>query len=293
MKPKGLSYKTWILYNLLFFVEHLIGYRKLYKYFVGYIEFINKNLVKELSKQELVKQELLKIKDCFDDEDKYSRNPILYKGIAKEWDCVKKWDLDFFKDNFGDKTITLLDNKGTNDIRNPQKHERLKLENYIQQMKSGSYKYLKLSNLIQQEQTLQKDIPKSWLKKFVPFGSIGETFYFFLGGTNTSTSLHNEPPNNIYIQIKGTKKWVLYPVNDRIYLDARTERMPYFFSNKTPYSEDEIINYASPIEVTLKPGDVLFVPSFIWHFVENKSDSIAFAFKFVYLPTSFKNSKNA
>ncbi len=44
------------------------------------------------------------------------------------------------------------------------------------------------------------------------------------------------------------------------------------------------------MEVTLGPGDVLYVPPFWWHYIRNESDSIGVAYKFVNPLSAFKAS---
>ncbi len=115
----------------------------------------------------------------------------------------------------------------------------------------------------------------------------------FIGGKETITPMHNEFPTTIYIQLHGIKKWVIYRPEDRIYLNAITERRPYFFSKHIPdieNSENKIARFATKYEVILEPGDVLVVPPFYWHYIENKTDSIGVAYKFADIFIAFKSS---
>ncbi len=116
-----------------------------------------------------------------------------------------------------------------------------------------------------------------------------------MGAKNTKTPLHNEFPTTIYIQVTGKKKWILYNVANRIFLDARTERRPYFFSHYDPMKPDfdsfPLAQYANKIEIDLEPGDILVVPPFMWHYISNTSDSIGVAYKFSNLYKGFQQSK--
>jgi lysine-specific demethylase 8 len=97
------------------------------------------------------------------------------------------------------------------------------------------------------------------------------------------------------VQVYGKKKWVLYPAGDRIFLDARTERRPYYFSNVIPDAGPDkqlpLQHLASKREVILEPGDILWVPPFVWHYIENLSDSIGVSYKYANFSSSLKSSR--
>lgn len=270
MKPKELSYKSWVYYNVCFIIQHFFGintYNKL---------FNHENL--KLKSQQNPKQ----------------TKPILFKGLAKNWKAFKKWDFDFFRENYGSSPVLINNTKGIIDPNAPQKEEEIPLRDYINQLQKGSLKYLKLSNLVQKNKNLQKDLDLDWCKKFKTWGGFGETFYMFMGAKNTRTPLHNEFPTTIYIQVKGKKKWILYDVSDRVFLNAKTERRTYFFSDYNPLKPDlnkfPLSEYAKKIEIDLEPGDILIVPPFMWHYIHNTTDSIGVAYKFSSLLNGFKSS---
>jgi HSPB1-associated protein 1 len=78
---------------------------------------------------------------------------------------------------------------------------------------------------------------------------------------------------NLVAQVYGRKQWILFPSDKTSSL--LPTRIPYeessIYSNLNFYSPDP--NIANELQeayvVTLKPGDVLFVPHHWWHYVEN------------------------
>jgi hypothetical protein len=167
---------------------------------------------------------------------------------------------------------------------------------YISQLRSGSLKYLKFSDLVHDNKELKDDFDLSWLRKLrgLPF-SWGEDTRFFMGGKGTFTPLHVGFSNFFFIQVMGQKKWIFYPPNNRMFLDARTERTTYLFSQANPYELDNpkfpLLKYATRYEVLLSPGDVIWVPSFTWHYVENPTLSIALRFGRASMATALRGSK--
>src|SRR5690554_3523068 len=107
--------------------------------------------------------------------------------------------------------------------------------------------------------------------------------------------MHNEPPCNVYVQISGKKRWIIYHPDDFPFLNTHAERRPYFHSGANPNDLDDkgypYLKYAKKIEVVLEAGDILYVPPFYWHYVENMTDSISVAYKFSNIPIAMKVSK--
>jgi oxalate decarboxylase/phosphoglucose isomerase-like protein (cupin superfamily) len=292
MRLPFLKYRHWLEYNLIFLTEHFLG-----------SDFFNppgsiKQKLTDAIYNALNGRELPPPSQIHDMTDprvvKTSKHYVLYKGIAKKWPAYQKWNLSYFKEVYGDRNVQIDASKGIVDPTAPQVMETIKLKDYIEEMEQGSRKYLKLSYLAQTEKSLQQDLDLNWLKNFRTKFSVGETFYMFIGGKSTITPMHNEFSTTIYIQLYGRKKWIIYPPEERIFLNAISERRPYFFSHFIPGAvnkEYKLGKFARSYEVNMEPGDVLVVPPFFWHYVENQTDSIGVAYKFADVSAAWKSSK--
>lgn len=280
MRPKNIIRKEWLKYNLLFVAEHFLGYprfkamlgkrqkRLFYKIEnrLGPSSHIGFNPVQEVDPN-MSREEFLET--CY-----RPILPRLFKGAAKDWDAIKHWNLDFFEKHYGEVQITINDNEGLSD----EEFEQILFKTYIRQLRSGSRKYLRFSDVVNHNEELKEHIDRKWLDRFqLPF-SWGEDMKMFMGAAGTKTNLHVGFSDFLFVQVSGVKKWTLYPPNNRIFLDPRTERTFHYYSRADPKETDNpdfpLLKYAEKFEVTLQPGDVLWVPSFTWHYVENDTETI-------------------
>ncbi len=278
-------------YNLfiakcLFFGEHILG-RKLFK---KVFSEINEVYIRKAADY----KQSVKGYQIFDKIKKSSKNIMLFKGFAGNWKAVENWDFEYFAANYGDRQVDINGKIGlTYDVG--MDVESISLKDYLSQVKNGSKKYLKLSSLVQDEPELQKQLDYKNLGQFKSAFSTGETYYTFIGGSKSFTPMHNEVPCNVFVQVYGRKRWVLYHPNDFLFLGVHAERRPHLYSAIHPDNLDDenfpYLKYANKIEIILEPGDILYVPPLYFHYVENLTDSISVAYKFANVPIMFRVSK--
>lgn len=271
--------KNWFYYNLLLFIQHIVGYDFYKKKFTS----IHNNVIdKGIKKRLAVNQSK-------------AMGITLLKQKAANWPAVKKWGFDFFIENYGEENVAINFIPGITDKDAPSSTKKTTLEKYINDLKLGSLNYLKLNDLVNKKKELQKDLDLNWLTSLKKEGSFGETFFYFMGGKNTKTPLHCEFPTTVYIQVEGIKKWTIYRPKERVFLNAKMDRRTYFFSDFNPTDPNEkefkYQHNAIKTEYILHPGDVLIVPPFYWHFVENLTDSIGVAYKYSNIKSALKSSK--
>lgn len=296
MKPRNVKDSHWLKYNMLFLAEHFLGeknYNKLLgrtevKLYADIDKYIQENPIEDDF------QILERKKEEWEGRLDHPHFPIVYRGAANDWACTSKWNFEYFSNKYGNEDVTLINNAGL--VKDTdQAYDVVKLRDYITNLKAGSKKYLKFSRIVDEKSTLREDFDYEWLKKFrVPFAQ-NDLFYFFMGGKNTMTPIHDGFATTVFVQIEGTKKWIFYPTNHRLFIGARPRRYNYFYSEANPYNLNDskfpLLKHAKPHEVTLHAGDVLYFPSFVWHQVENVTDTIGVAYKFAALPSGFTSSK--
>jgi hypothetical protein len=299
MKPANVKTIDWYRYNTLFFLEHILGYPRFLKYFGAQQKRLYEKVDNYLTGTETTKTLEVDIVDNNLTEEEFIKqcyNPVMpkvFKGAAKDWEAVKKWNLDYFEKEHGHYQILMIDNVG---LADDQQFESTTFGEYIKELRQGSRKYLKFSNVVNEHENLKTHFDLKWLRKLnkLPFGW-GEDLKMFMGIGGTITPLHVGFSPVLFVQVMGQKKWTFYPPTDRMFLDARTERTSYMFSNADPYNRNNpnypLQKYAQQYQVTLDPGDVLWFPSFTWHHVENLSTTIGIRYGRSTLGCAWKSSK--
>ena len=223
--------------------------------------------------------------------------PVVLEGIAKDWNCLKNWSLDYFKELHGEDEIVMVDQ--TN-IENP--YEKTTLAEVIEGINKGSGKYYRFYPLLERHPEHILDFDYSWLRERRNKKTVFEAFQVFIGGDKTVTPLHNANQCNLFTQVVGEKEWRLYHHKDTAIIDPNPARNVYRdapFKKAAgpfdPFNPDfteqyQLFEYIDSYSVHLKPGDVLWNPPFYWHAVRNKGNSIGVGYRWLAPIYCFKQS---
>jgi len=106
----------------------------------------------------------------------------------------------------------------------------------------------------------------------------------WIGTRGTVTSLHSDPSDNLLCQVAGFKYFRLYGLEQTPKLHATTLRAQNtnsFGTSPIRVEEDPLPpEYASAADATfvegvLGPGDMLFIPKSVWHYVRSLTTSVS------------------
>jgi hypothetical protein len=212
--------------------------------------------------------------------------PVVLEGAALEWDCVKKWSLEYFKKLHGADEIYLVDQS-----KPEYPYELTTLADVIDNIRSGGGKYYRFYPLLERHPEHIHDFDYKWLKERNHHFKLLDAFQVFIGGNDSYTALHNANHNNLFVQVYGEKKWMLYshyysPIFDpdpvrNVYRGASAKTKegpfdPFKLDFSRPY---HLFQYIDAYAVHLKPGDILWNPPFYWHAVKNIGDSIGVGYR--------------
>ncbi|TGV03919.1 cupin-like domain-containing protein [Flavivirga rizhaonensis] len=207
------------------------------------------------------------------------KKPVIIKGIAKEWEAVKRWDLDFFLRLKDDKDIYLLSD---NFIQDDNRYRKASFKEYIMQLKEAESNnkdfkdYLTTLDIFKYYPELKNDINFPFFGKHTKVNDITA----WIGPSGTISGFHADTANNLYAQIRGKKMFIIsstkfnktmYPSSKHIYGAVASE------VDINNFDEDKFPKFLNNDfkSVILEPGDILFVPQNWWHYVQALDSSIS------------------
>lgn len=222
-----------------------------------------------------------------------SWEPAVFRGVAKNWPAVGKWGLDFFGDRFGQTRAVLIDQYGLYSEGESSRYEIGTMGQFVEAIRAGKKESLRFAAIVEENQELKDDLDMKWLAGFRSNFSLRGFCQFFMSPASTHTPVHCALESNAFVQVYGKKRWVLHSAMYQPFLDPPADRLPYFhtdFLPDRPSPRFPLAPHAPAYEVVLEPGDVMYVPPFVWHYVENLTDTIAIAYRFFSLRTAFRSS---
>lgn len=277
-------------YGYYQFMDHFFGRERSFKWHEKSRRKLYTKLHNKL-KQEGVKGQIrpiervkgLSIKDL---KKNYIRKgiPVVLEGAAKDWDCVKQWDLDFFKNHYGHEEVVIVDHEAIE-----ADYRRITMKDVIDGIREKNGEYYRFYPLLQRHPERIKDFDYNWLLKARHSYTVDEEFEIFIGGKGTMTPLHNAFSSNLFVQVYGEKEWILYPHYytmildpdpvDNVYRSVSGRQGSIYNSFDPDHKAHPLFEYMDGIHVHLKPGDVFYNPPYMWHTVENPTDSIGVGYR--------------
>jgi hypothetical protein len=218
----------------------------------------------------------------------------VFRGLAKSWPATREWDLDFFARNHPDTTAVSIDQIGLFGEGETGRFEVSTLGEVIAAIKAGRRRCLRFAPVLDENPQLRDYLDMQWLEGFRTRWSMRTFTQLFIAPASTYTPVHAALESNLFVQVYGKKRWLLWPARYQQLLDPPPDRRPYFHTDylpDRPSARFPLGDHGPAYEIVLEPGDVMYVPPFVWHYVENLTDSIATAFRFFSLRAGWSSSR--
>ncbi len=199
------------------------------------------------------------------------QRPVLIENLTADWPALKKWSLDYIQERSGDQIVPLYNNKpatGKQSVYAPV--EKMKLRDYIELLKTKPTDLrIFFYNILDSMPELLKDFkyPDIGLKFFKRLPAL------FFGGGESKVFMHYDIdlPDCIHFHFHGTKSVMLFPQEQSKYL----YKVPFSIHNIDKIDLDHpdfekypALQYAKGIQVHMKHGDALYMPSGYWHYIK-------------------------
>lgn len=206
--------------------------------------------------------------------------PAILEGLTKDWNIRRNWTIESLANRFGERNITVARAPGGALAQ----HEEtgipsctMRFGDFVTMLRAERHPELYVTASLERafpELRDELDLPPycrdaRWRRSRM-----------FLGAPNTFAPLHRDLANNLFVQLVGRKRFLLYHRDDTPWLYSHSffSGIPNF-SRFNPFDPDfkafPHAQHVRPLDVTLEEGDVLFLPSLWWHCVHGLDLSLS------------------
>ncbi|MFN6530672.1 cupin-like domain-containing protein [Nostoc sp. ChiSLP03a] len=218
--------------------------------------------------------------------------PFIIEDVAQHWGACQNWSNDYLIKHCGDNMVP---------VRFYQKDFWYDHKNFANEDGYEPQKEIKLKDYINnhlEDRNLECYLSEAYFEERFP-EIVGDVTYpeylnrkafviLWYGFSSTkfssTTNLHFDPLHNIFAQIRGRKRILLYPPSNYLsfYPPLDSPSGVGFNSKVNP----DLLNlelfpkfpWQEKIEVILKPGEILYIPPFWWHHITAVDKNISLSF---------------
>lgn len=211
--------------------------------------------------------------------------PVILTDIMNGWKALDLWSPEYLRSVCGSEMVEVMTGRESD----PQ-HE-LNLDSHRTEMSMSEYVdivvkggasndcYMVANNFFLKKECAQRLLDDIEIfPEYLDGSDLDGTCSFWFGPAGTVTALHHDTINIFMAQVYGHKRVTLVPSaqlslvynNLGVYSDVNLE--------SPNYADHPLFECADTIEVTLSPGEVLFIPVGWWHHVKALDISISLSF---------------
>lgn len=221
------------------------------------------------------------------------RRPVIFRGAAKEWKCCREWAPADSTSRFKDYDLIVASPE-------PGKEgapQQITLGDFLGKegpAKINPHRFNCLAkNMVKDFPELNEIFQLSRLRKLKRKTDLHLNTLVFMGPDTAHTLIHSEMIDNVFVQAQGTKRWRIFPPKYNALFFAPMERAATFRASSS-YAEvpdgESVFDRLERYDFLMEPGDVLFNPSFHWHYVKNESASLSASLRTVSLVSALRSS---
>ena len=213
--------------------------------------------------------------------------PVILTGEMDDWPAVKTWTPERLEELVGDRDVEFQVGRSANprfEI-DKERHRRIapfpEFMRQILQTGAGNDVYMTAFNSAPNQEALKvlQDDMRPLDKYLEPEGH--KAGMLWIGPAGTVTSLHHDLTNNLIAQVRGRKRFQLLPSADvgRIYnLEHVFSEIADLNSPDLDLSKYSRLAGAHLYDITLDPGEMIFIPVGWWHQVTALDISVTSTF---------------
>ena len=195
----------------------------------------------------------------------YPGKPVVITGAIDDWKARSTWTLDYFRTRYGTPPITVYRLDG--ERYRPEGAEVMSLSSFIDAIEDTDFqsypRYVRDDwrlFVTHKELLTDYEVPKYFFDWFALLPPFMRLIYprIFIGPRGALTPLHMDiwRTHAWLAQLVGRKRWILFsPDQDELLYEYRVQPQKPDLAKFPRFAESR------PVECTIGPGDVIFVPS--------------------------------
>lgn len=204
----------------------------------------------------------------------HTNQPLIIKGLARQWPAYNKWNWDYFIDIVGEKEVGVYNNVKSDSYTPINTADAyMKFGEYLQMVKKGPVDLrIFLFNIFQHAPQIVQDFtwPDQYMKGFVKRFPM-----LFVGGEGAITHMHFDIDLShiLHTQFAGRKRVLLFPFEEQHKLYRKPWEVLSLanyanYNAQFDYENFPAVKLAKGFEAVLEHGDTLFMPAGYWHHME-------------------------
>ncbi len=210
------------------------------------------------------------------------QKPVIIENFIEDWPAFKKWNLDYFAEIAGDKTVPLYDDRPVShkDGFN-EPHATMTLRGYVALLKREPTKFrIFLWNILKEVPALQKDY------SYPDFGVhlLKRLPMLFFGGEDSHTFMHYDIDlaNIFHFHFHGKKEVILFDQSQSniLYKIPHSLIIREDINLQNPdYDKWPALKKAKGFKGTLEHGQVLYMPEGYWHYMHYVTPGVSMSLR--------------
>jgi hypothetical protein len=229
-------------------------------------------------------------------EEYYSRNqPVLLEDVCHDWPALERWSPDYLVEQLGEAVVEVMDGRGAgpgDELRMDQHRSEMAFATYVSRLLVTDWSndfYLVANNGLLAREVADRlwndfSLDSRYLRGGAPRS---ETFLWY-GPGGTVTSLHHDLMNILFHQVYGWKHVILIS-------PLATHRLSNsigVYSDVDPLAPDyerfPRFDGVRQLQISVGPGEALFIPVGWWHYVTALETSISVSSTSFVFPNKFE-----
>lgn len=201
------------------------------------------------------------------------RRPVILTGLMEDWPA-RRWSMDHLRRTYGHRDVTAVRTKAgrvIHDARDGIPYDSIRFGDYLDMLEGPAppshYMIFPVSDVL--PELMSEFILPEYCRDAPWFRA-----RFWLSAADTGSPLHRDPPDNLFAQIFGKKRFILFDPEDsaNLYPHRIWSGLPDFSrvdAEHPDYQAFPRLRRARPITCEVGPGEVLYLPRYWWHQVRS------------------------